>query len=149
MLPKGRCWRSLVLKSDFLTLDAANNNIRRVFWNDFIVVEHFEFYSNISNFLRISQVGKLTLCSILTHVAEQSLRTTRMLVEPVRERRPRHPAQCARAVGGKVGWPHELMTDSRAHSFPDGLRLDERASEGVEPWGAAVPRQSSRRLLVS
>src|SRR6202012_1058263 len=85
MLPKWRCLRGLVLKSDFLTLDTANNNACRVFWNDFVVVQHFEFYSNISNFPRISPVRRLTLCSILAHVPEHSLRPSGMCRKPVRD----------------------------------------------------------------
>ena len=45
----------------------------------------------------------------------------------------------------EVRLPHEMTTFPVA--APSPFPPDERVSEGVDPWGAAVPRQSSKKWL--
>ncbi len=50
----------------------------------------------------------------------------------------------ATTIAGEVRLPDEDDNLPGGTALP--LAPDDRMSEGVEPWGAAVPRQSSRKL---
>lgn len=58
----------LVFQTDLLALDAADHDISSVLGDNLIVVEHLKL-----------------LASVLTHMGEEGLRTTGVLIEPVRD----------------------------------------------------------------